>query len=44
VIARSPADLALLGGNPLWVPLGPSPDHSVWTDDFSNILEVFRWR
>jgi hypothetical protein len=44
VIARAPSDLALLAGDPRWVRLGPSPDHGVWTDDFSNILEVFRWR
>ena len=44
VVARTPGDLALLQSNPAWVPLAPSPDHGVWTDDFSNILEVFRWR
>jgi hypothetical protein len=26
-----------------WVPLSPSPRGPLWTDDFSNILSVFRF-
>jgi len=29
--------------DPRWQPLRRSPDHQVWTDDFSNLLSLFRW-
>ncbi|MBI4527913.1 MAG: fused MFS/spermidine synthase [Deltaproteobacteria bacterium] len=27
-----------------WIELSPPPGASVWTDDFSNVFEVIRWR
>jgi SAM-dependent methyltransferase len=26
-----------------WLPLEPPPEFRTWTDDFSNVLSVFRW-
>jgi len=44
IIARSPAAFALQRRDPRWTPLPPTSSTHVWTDDFSNILSVFRWR
>jgi hypothetical protein len=27
-----------------WQPLVPAPEVGVWTDDYSNLLSVFKWR
>ena len=27
-----------------WLPLAPPPGFRVWSDDYSNVLSVFRWR
>lgn len=43
-LARSPATLAALVRQPLWRVLAPSADVKVWTDDFSDVLSVLRWR
>ena len=44
VVARMSADLAVLSKVPTARAL-PGDDHrEVWTDDFSNILSVFKWR
>jgi len=43
IIARRPEHLAQLTDNPKWKPIPKSPDHPLWTDDFSNILAVLRW-
>ncbi len=43
-LARSPATLATLVRQPLWRVLAPSADVPVWTDDFSDVLSVLRWR
>ncbi|MBM4272978.1 MAG: hypothetical protein FJ134_00720 [Deltaproteobacteria bacterium] len=42
VLARQPADLALLAADSRWRPLDNSAN-VLWTDDFSNILAVFKW-
>ena len=28
----------------VWQPLETPPDRRVWSDDFSNLLEVIRWK
>jgi len=34
-----------LGGLPVtWTALEPLPRFRVWTDDYSNVVSVFRWR
>jgi hypothetical protein len=43
VIGRDAQALAMLNGDKRWKPLAASPSQRVWTDDFSNILSVFRW-
>jgi hypothetical protein len=43
-LARSPSTLAALVRQPLWRVLAPSADVQVWTDDFSDVLSVLRWR
>lgn len=42
VLARQPADLAPLAADPRWRPLDGG--NALWTDDFSNILAVFKWQ
>jgi hypothetical protein len=42
VLARREADLAFLGGAPLWGVDTSSRVVQPWTDDFSNILGVMR--
>jgi hypothetical protein len=44
LIARSPRALAAQARDSRWTPLPPTSASRVWTDDFSNILSVFRWR
>jgi spermidine synthase len=44
VLSRSAKDHALLALQPGWRVLAPSGDVGLWTDDFSNVLSVFRWR
>ncbi|HVG53471.1 MAG TPA: fused MFS/spermidine synthase [Vicinamibacterales bacterium] len=43
VLARSDAALGALASDPAWEPLQPGTG-STWTDDFSNIWNVIRWR
>jgi hypothetical protein len=43
VMARDRQSLSVLRDDPRWKAL-PAPTQAVWTDDFSNILSVFRWR
>ncbi len=42
VLARSPADVGDIVDNPRWYEL-KGQGGTLWTDDFSNILGVFRW-
>ena len=48
VLARTPERLAALGLSEDWEPLGGSGPAAgagpLWTDDFSSILPVVRWR
>jgi hypothetical protein len=44
VMARRMEDLRILPSSHQWMPLKPDPHTRVWTDDFSNILSVLRWR
>ncbi len=44
VLANKPATLATLLRQPDWTPLPPEPATRVWTDDYSDILSVLRWR
>ncbi|MCE5282879.1 MAG: fused MFS/spermidine synthase, partial [Deltaproteobacteria bacterium] len=43
VIARSERDLGGLARNGAWKKMAPRPGIGVWTDDFSNLLSVFKW-
>jgi hypothetical protein len=43
VMARAPADLALLSRDPRWV-VPRTNAQPVWTDDYSSLLRAFRWR
>lgn len=44
LLARSPADLGPLAQDPRWSRLGPAPTAPLWTDDYSDLLHVFRWQ
>jgi hypothetical protein len=44
VLSRRPQDHALLAIQPGWRVLAPKSDIAIWTDDFSNVFSVFRWR
>ena len=44
VLARRQEDFGALRDNQRWRALPPRPDRRLWTDDFSNMLEVIRWR
>ncbi len=44
VLARHREDLRAISGDGRWHALSPRPDWTLWTDDFSNIFEVIRWR
>jgi hypothetical protein len=43
VLARQSPAFDSLTKNPRWRPLQPRTDADAWTDDFSNVLRVFRW-
>ncbi len=43
-LARSPLILAALVRQSQWRVLEPKADVAVWTDDFSDVLSVMRWR
>jgi hypothetical protein len=44
VLSRKAQDHALLAVQPGWRVLAPTSNVGVWTDDFSNVFSVFRWR
>jgi hypothetical protein len=44
VMARRSGALAHLTSDPRWTRLQASADIPVWTDDFSNIVTLLRWR
>jgi hypothetical protein len=43
VMARRSTDLGRLTEDRRWKPLTESPRSTLWTDDFSNIISVFKW-
>jgi hypothetical protein len=43
VMAQQSPAFDSLSQNPRWRPLEARAESDVWTDDFSNILRVFRW-
>ncbi len=44
VMARTPEDLAKLARDSRWQPARGNDRQAVWTDDYSSLLSVFRWR
>jgi len=44
VMARRESDLGYLNKKARWLPLEGRSPPQVWTDDFSNLLGVFKWR
>ena len=44
IMGRSIGDLGAPADDPRWQPLRTQPETAVWTDDYSSILSVFRWR
>ena len=44
VLSRNPKDLSALAVQKGWRVLPPKADVALWTDDFSNVFSVFRWR
>lgn len=43
-VARRPEDLQALAQDRRWHALSSDPARRIWTDDFSNIVGVLRWR
>jgi len=39
-----PFHVPILAGNGRWEPLEDNPDVGIWTDDYSNIFKIFRWK
>jgi hypothetical protein len=44
VMARSTIDLDRLARDVRWNPAPMKPGTRVWTDDYSNLLGIIRWR
>ena len=44
VSAETEDDLGRLANSSRWLSPEPQPDRRVWTDDFSNLLGIFKWR
>ncbi|HEX8455810.1 MAG TPA: fused MFS/spermidine synthase [Pyrinomonadaceae bacterium] len=44
VLARKGEDLQTLATDARWQKLEGQPGRPVWTDDFSNIVSIFKWR
>ena len=43
LMARRSSDLSRLAADPRWESLPEFPKSTLWTDDFSNIVRVFKW-
>ncbi len=43
VMARQPADLAPLAADPRWRQARGDPALAAWTDDFSALIQTFKW-
>lgn len=44
ILAKSMKDFGKLTQDPRWKPLQRRPEVGVWTDDYSNLLGVFKWK
>jgi hypothetical protein len=44
VLVRVEKDLLLLSRSSRWLPIDHDKAAAVWTDDFSNVLSVFKWK
>ena len=44
VVLAGPQARLDLSDDPRWRPLRPRPEIGLWTDDFSNLLSIIRWR
>jgi hypothetical protein len=44
VMARSQADLGTLATDPRWRSVNVPPGTQVWTDDYSNLLRIIKWK
>jgi len=44
VMARRPGDLAPLASDPRWRPSRGRPQPVIWTDDYSSLVSILRWR
>jgi hypothetical protein len=44
IMARSSLDLGAAASDSRWQPLTSQPGTPLWTDDYSSIMSVFRWR
>ena len=44
VLARRPQDFGPLAQDARWHALTPTPDSRAWTDDYSDIVSIFKWR
>lgn len=44
ILARNESDFGSLRTQAGWAKLTPEPNQRVWTDDYSNILDVIMWR
>lgn len=44
VLARRAADVASLASDPRWQPLRTRPSVGLWTDDYSDLVRIVRWR
>jgi spermidine synthase len=43
LVANKESDFGELLDDKRWEPVDPRPDVGVWTDDYSNLLRIFRW-
>jgi hypothetical protein len=44
VLGGPDANLSELRATPGWVTAGPTPGAQPWTDDFSDLISIIRWR
>ncbi len=44
ILARAKDDLRTLPSDPRWQPLYAQPSFGLWTDDFSDIISLLKWR
>jgi hypothetical protein len=44
ILARAKEDLGTLPSDQRWQPLPARTSFGLWTDDFSNIISLFKWR